>query len=81
MTPTKSRKADDERSAEQVYSIALHDVRRMIETMRADEKLVAYIYKRLSRAVAEVHHLPELVEYAMGASGLMEALGDGPADT
>lgn len=80
MTKPKSHLPAD-RAVEQVYSIALHDVRRMIETMRPDTRLVAHIYKRLAKAIAEVHMFPELEKYAEGAADLADALGDGPANT
>jgi hypothetical protein len=44
-----------QRERERVYSIALHDVRRMIEHMRPDDLLVSYIYRRLAKAIAEVY--------------------------
>lgn len=41
---------------EQVYSLAVHDIRRAIETLRPDDLLLAYILRRLAQAFREVAH-------------------------
>ena len=49
----------EELNRRRVYELALHDVRRAIETMKPDEILVGHIYARLAKAVAEAYGLPD----------------------
>lgn len=38
-----------------IYEVALHDVRRAIDTVAPEDHLIGYIYRRLARAVSEAY--------------------------
>jgi len=44
-----------EQDQRRIYEIALHDVRRAIDTLAPDDHLIGHIYRRLARAVAEAY--------------------------
>jgi hypothetical protein len=56
VVPTSDRVV---RERERVLFLAIHDVRRMIQTMHPDELLVSHIDRRLSRGVAEAGKVAE----------------------
>lgn len=49
-----------EKERTRIYEVAVHDVRRMIETMAPDDHLMSHIYRRLARAVTDAYavHVP-----------------------
>lgn len=60
-----ARKLAYARAREQIYSLAVHDVRRMCEKMAPDDLLISHIFRRLAKAVAEAYEidLDELSEH------------------
>jgi hypothetical protein len=54
----KARLNELDRRIDQVYSIAVHDVRRMIETLRPDDTLMSLIFRRLAKAISEAYDAP-----------------------
>ena len=53
----RNRKEKFELEQHRIYEIALHDVRRAIDTLAPDDHLIGHIYRRLARAVSEAYGL------------------------
>jgi hypothetical protein len=58
-SPASAPAADlSARERARILATAIHDVRRMVLTLRQDDLLVDHIYRRLSKGIAEADALP-----------------------